>query len=63
MMFRGPGGQQQDLFKQLGHASRMALRTTPLDKLSVAVDFEIFRDKLDELREATERFLIQCAAF
>lgn len=49
MRFRRPGSQQQDLFKQLDHASRLALRTTPLDKLSSAVDFEIFRDKLDEL--------------
>lgn len=49
MRFRRPGSKQQDLFGQLDHARKLAERITPLDKLSTAVDFEMFRERLIEL--------------
>lgn len=49
MRFRRPGSTQQDLFGQLEHARQMSEKTTPLDKLSDAIDFEIFRDLLLDL--------------
>lgn len=48
MRFRRPGSVQQDLFGQLDHARKLAERTTPLDKLAAAVDFEMFRERLVE---------------
>jgi len=49
MRFRRPGSGQQDLLGQLEHAKKLAERTTPLDKLAAAVEFEMFRDRLVEL--------------
>ncbi len=49
MRFRRPGSTQQDLFGQLQHARQLEEKTTPLDKLSGAIDFEIFRDLLLDL--------------
>lgn len=49
MRFRRPRSTQQDLFGQLEHIRQMSEKTTPLDRLSVAIDFEIFRDLLLDL--------------
>jgi len=49
MRFRLPGSDQQDLFGQLEHAQRVAIKTTPLDKLAATVDFEFFRETLVDL--------------
>ena len=49
MRFRRPGSRQQDLFGQLNHARKMAERVTSLDRLTAAVDFEMFRDRLVEM--------------
>lgn len=47
MRFRKPGTGQQDLISQIEHADRLAAaKPCSLDKLSAAIDFEMFRDEL-----------------
>lgn len=48
MRFRKPGETQQDLLAQMEHARDLAQRSTPLDKLSATIDFEMFREILLE---------------